>query len=391
MDTSDLHIINCDFKEILLAVLIFLACQPVFVWNYGITYALSSALIFVFFFNRVDTKRNGNIFFLFVFCSAYLLLPILRSSNIATVLMYLAFAIIPCLDSKIIKGAYDYFRVLLIITFSLSIITLILIFIGVPLSYSVIEPINQLKQYSYIYYPFLLIPTYVEDGSFARFCSVFDEPGAVGTLAGLILSVENYNIKRYGNLIIFAAGCLSASLYFVVISFAYMFFFYQGKSKYYFVLFILLLYLITKDIDVFQRLVWDRIALSNSGKFQGDSRNTEEILKAFDELKYDFRILFGMGANYVDKIAGGSASIQVFILRDGFVFVLLFLCGYILMALRYIKNRKSLLFFVSFVLIGTLYQRPGFCNPDFLFLFTAFIFFHDESREDVNIGCSGLL
>ena len=81
----------------------------------------------------------------------------------------------------------------------------LLLFFGIPVPGKIIAPLNAVKTYNYIAYPFLVIPNYLGAGldvyfQSLRFCGPFDEPGVVGTIAGLMLYIDNFNLKDKRNI-----------------------------------------------------------------------------------------------------------------------------------------------------------------------------------------------
>lgn len=369
---------------IVLAFLVFVACWPFFFWQYERAYVFSCLLIFFVSIFNIDVETKNRRWTIFYFVLIYFLLGFCRGTSAWPI--YFAYALIPCLKIDVLSSTYRSFRFLIIIVFSLSLVNLLLLLFGVSLPSQNIEPLNTLKPYGYIQYPFIIFPMTAEDGAFSRFCSVFDEPGVVGTLAGMILCVEKYSMHKIGNIILLIAGLLSMSLYFFVISFLFVLL--QTKTKKIFILCVIgfCVYILTSNIDFFNDYLWNRLVMTDDGKFQGDNRNSTEFLRLFNNSFNDIRIILGYGSDYV-KNYQESASIQLFILRDGILFVLLFLIGYINLAFKYIKPRSRLLFFLIF-LVGTLYQRPGFCNPEFLLLFSSFIFYDKFRKFSTYIRCS---
>jgi predicted RNA-binding protein with RPS1 domain len=84
--------------------------------------------------------------------------------------------------------------------------------------YSLIDPLNPLKDFLYKQYPFLVMPNEVINVEFPRFYGVFDEPGVIGTFAGIMLFAERYNLKKISNIILFVSGVFSFSLFFILLS-----------------------------------------------------------------------------------------------------------------------------------------------------------------------------
>ena len=128
--------------------------------------------------------------------------------------------------------------------------------------------------------------------------------------------------------------------------------------------------------------IWDRLTLNEEGELSGDNRNSDELMAVWDQSKYNVQILTGYGESFI-KDYEGSASIQLFILRDGLIFVVMYFAVYLLYAKRMMRKRSDFLLF-ALILFVTLYQRPGFCGIDFTLLFAAYIISKSETNVSIN-------
>lgn len=82
------------------------------------------------------------------------------------------------------------------------------------MDYSIISPLNTIKSYEYIQYPFLVV-SQVSDFVYFRFCAYYDEPGVVGSIASLLLIGNRFNLRLWENWPILIAGLFSFSLFFM--------------------------------------------------------------------------------------------------------------------------------------------------------------------------------
>lgn len=377
---------RCDILEAsILAILLFFTTQPYFIWPYIQFLVFVSLAISLFCLLQIDIKSSRRKLPFLILFIAYLILSIHRGAQIGGTLLYLSLSFIPYIKALLLKNTYKCFYVIIVFVFAISILSYISVGTGLQTPIGQIEPLNDIKNYNYLEYIFLVIPGHLTD--LGRFCSVYDEPGVVGTISALILCIERFNLRKTGNIIIMVAGFLSFSLFFFLISAIFILYSLQNKHKLVFLLAVLALYYFTKDNDIANIYIWDRLELSDNGTISGDNRNSDALLDLWERSKMNPQILFGYGWDYVEDYTE-SASLQLFILRDGIIFVILYLWSYLFMAKNLLKSyRKCLLFFL--IMFGTLYQRPGFCNADFTLLFSAYIIINYERNTSIR-GCSKL-
>lgn len=369
----------------ILAILLFFTTQPYFIWPYIHILVFVSLAISLFCLLQIDIKSSRRKLPFFILFIAYLILSIHRGAQIGGTLLYLSLSFIPYIKVSLLKNTYKCFYIITVFVFAISILSYISVGIGLQTPIGQIEPLNDIKNYNYLEYIFLVIPGHLSD--LGRFCSVYDEPGVVGTISALILCIERFNLRKTGNIIIMIAGFLSFSLFFFLISAFFILYSLQNKHKLVFLLAVLALYYFTQDNDIANIYIWDRLELSDNGTISGDNRNSDALLDLWERSKMNPQILFGYGWDYVEDYTE-SASLQLFILRDGIIFVMLYLWSYLLMAKNLLKSyQKCLLFFL--IMFGTLYQRPGFCNADFTLLFSAYIIINYERNTSIR-GCSKL-
>lgn len=364
---------------LLLAVLVFFLMRPYFVWKSPeIIMILASVAISTIAATHISYKRNKDLLCLLII--AYLFLSMMRGAHVGGTIINLSFAFLPFMKMDFLLKVYEKFRIIIIGFFTVSMVSYITVLFGLQTSSELIDPLNDLKQLQYAKFFFLVLPSTLD--GFGRYCSVFDEPGVVGTLAGLMMCVAGFNFKKKGNFIILLNGLLSLSLFFYLISAIFLLYRLPGKYKILFVLGVVALYVLTIDNEILKIAIWDRLSFNEDGSLSGDNRNTEDFIAVWDRAKYDIQILFGYGEKYVRNYTE-SASIQLFILRDGLLFVLMYFAVYLLYAKRIMKSNRDFVLF-GLILFLTLYQRPGFCGIDFTLLFSAYIL--SKSKKNVSIN-----
>lgn len=369
-----------------LALLLFLKCRPYFVWDWNeLVLASLSFFIALIALLKIDIKDKNRIIAFSVLLFAYFLISLIRGARMGAII-YISLAFIPFMKYDFFMKVYESFKSILTIVFTLSLVSLILVLSGVLTPSGIIGALNDLKDYAYIQYFMLVIPTHVSD-TFARFCSVFDEPGVVGTMCSLLLIAEDFSFKDKRNIVFLVAGMLSFSLFFYMIVVVYLLLRSGIKGKIGWVVAVVFFYFATRNSELFYDRIWSRLELGGSGLIEGNNRNSDALLDIWDRYKFTPGILFGYGDRFV-KDFYESASIQLFILRDGFVFVFLYFYSFYKLMCAHISSRREILIYLA-VMFLTLYQRPGFCEADFTLLITAIIIANSSKNVSIN-NCSQL-
>lgn len=369
-----------NILSLISAFLFFIKCRPYFVWEWSeLSFAIISTILLSIFIFKVNVraKRKKTPFIIIV--SAYILISFLRGAHFGF-LSYLLLAFIPFADEKFLNSVYEWFICIIAVTFAISILSLVAVLGGLQQPVGILDALNDVKDYSYIEYFMLVIPTHVNVDS-ARFCSVFDEPGVVGTLSALVLIAENFNFKDKKLLVVLVAGIFSFSLFFYLIIVIYLLLRAPAKYKIVTIISVFFLYLLTINNEVIYDRIWARLEIGSDGLMEGDNRNTESLIALWDRYKYSPQILLGYGAKFVSDYTD-SASIQLFILRDGLLFVILFLLSLYKLARYYISNFNEVVI-IMIIMLCTLYQRPGFCETEYLLLFSIIIIKH-QSYDRLN-------
>ena len=358
------------------AFLLFAMTLPYFLWDYLAYYNLLVKLpLYIILYTQIDSKYKDLPFGLF-FSFLAILADICYQQNLISMIFDIGLISVFVAKKGFLFSVYHKFRTLYVVTLSLSFLCVLLIVIGVSLPSQIIQPLNEFKNYNYIAYPFLVIP-FGEDS--IRFNSVFDEPGVVGTLSFLFLLIEQVNLKRIGNIIIFVAGVLSFSLFFYLGLGLYLIFRLvtlkgQIKQKVAIVVLSLLAFgvIITNETTqemIVSRVEWDE----DSGSISGDDRAHGDLKEYVASMRGTEAYLWGIQNKNIIDSYGGSASIQNAILKYGFVVVALFFIFYALYSLKYLKIRLYWFFFMG-VLFILIYNRPTMFDIGRLFLYNMTLF-----------------
>lgn len=360
--------------ETLVAVLFFLMLKPVFVWRMNMFF-ITYLLLFILFLN-FDKSRKNNFILLFFLLFILSIGPIHDGKNIFGVLSAILFAFIPFVKVNFLGKTYRTFKFIFVIITAISLFIWIGLFLGISFPSTVVPPLNDLKNYNYLSYTFLVVP--MDFSSFERFCCVFDEPGAVGTYSLIMLFISKFDLKKIENIIILIAGCCSLSLFFYVGLFFFLcfkIFFIEKSLKNRVILIASLIVFVVSilNVPVLSEAIGVRIEYDKStGKFVGDNRSGELLDNHIETIRGTNAYYWGDTDSNIDFFAA-HAGLQTAILRYGIVFIVLYFIFYFCFAYSRTTKRGQFLFMI--LLLATLYQRPAFVNSGYLFLFTCAVLF----------------
>lgn len=248
--------------------------------------------------------------------------------------------------------------------------------------------LNELKVqagHKYALYPFSTRISYSSVTEFYRFQSVFDEPGYLGTIIGLILTADRCNMKSLTNKILFLGGVASLSLAFYVIIFIYYMAFLISNPLRFLKIFcssmLVILILYSTDIggNLIDSLLVERLSVNN-GEIAGDNRSGDKLDQQFDYFINKSSIMekvFGLE----NLINDGSSSIKQVFIKTGYLGFFLISLVFLLLSIFY-RSRISystLVFIMVFLLSS--YQRPSIENPEYIFIFVIGLIFFDRPKH----------
>ena len=132
-------------------------------------------------------------------------------------------------DEKIHKNTLKVFINIYALVSIPSILMFFLLAAGVNLEWEYLEPYSKAKQSTGVYYReyfgMVVLSTQIftlGSGELFRLCSVFPEPGVVGTVSALLLTVTRFEIKNWKGVTLLVSGLLSFSLAFYVLAGLYL-------------------------------------------------------------------------------------------------------------------------------------------------------------------------
>lgn len=334
-------------------------------------------------------KTNAFCFFFFILI--LLLASISQNRNFIGFISMMILATVPFGPKKFMVNVFESYKTLYSILIGVSILIWLLLFLDVPIPGKIIPPLNSVKKYDYISYVFLVVPNYLGAGldvyfQSLRFCGPFDEPGVVGTIAGLMLYVDDFDLKDKRNISIFISGLLSLSLFFYVILVIYgVCFLFLRKVKIQYklsalVLMILLIFFSTQ-ISMTRLLIWDRLEYDKTeGAISGDNRADDSLKRYFDSIRGTNQYWWGVDNKRLLANFSDSAGYRNAILSNGAVVCIMYVSFFMLYGLRRIKSIWHLFIFITLLLM-TLYQRPAMFSVNYLFLFSMYIVLHDKYQN----------
>ena len=376
--------IKYHLTEYTAALLFFLMLRPYFTWR--VSHILIMVPLFLVLLPHVSIREKGNSYLLPMFFAILCIVPIMHGSSMNTFLGYVMFSIIPFLKKSFALNTFKVFRDLLAVVTAVSLLVwfYVIVFHN-DLHYTIIAPFNSLKSYNYLSFPFLVVPQ-ILDGPMSgfRFCGLFDEPGAIGTYSLLILYIENFNFKKWYNVIYLIAGAASFSLFFYVgLGFFLLLRVFtikeQKKYRYWVVGGVLLLYVGTQTVPILKDMIGVRLEYDEDRKkFVGDNRSSEELDEYIVSIRGTNAYAWGDRQEVAESF-NRSASIKNAILRYGMVFIVFFFIFYFLYARKHLKGHKAEIALFIVLLLLTLYQRPGFVSPAYLFLFSIVVLVRSEA------------
>ena len=378
-------IIRKNIFEWLVAILIYLSIPPSFMWHIdareGVLFLCVLLLsIFYSLFSRLKIQID-NLKFVIFLSIIFFYIALKDDSSIfglinKTLLPYIlvvnsAFSV--AVINKFIK-IYSIFLIPSIVVYFLVVL------LGIPLPYDVLDAVNTTKDYSYIQYPFLVTIDDPLNIGYYRFMSWFDEPGVVGSVSGILLMVKGLEFNKWETYVLLFSGFLSLSMAFFVILSVYIFLFQNSKVKLVAAVILCTLIIICYSNDIISYLLLDRFNFEN-GTFAGMNRTSDKMdLFMKDFLRSD-RIWFGYGHNYSQTVVNaGGASFKDLIVNYGLIPFIGLLLSTILYAVSKLKLSKELIVYI-FMWFAIIYQRP-FITLLFYFFLLYFPLYILEGKKN---------
>ena len=387
MGLMRLHIVSVDnscsirkYAIFLFLIGLILSSELYFFWRfeigkYGQLLCGISALILSGI--KIEKKDFIHCFLFFVFY-LYASLYVLDLNLLGRLFTLLPFCVF-FLKKREVMRVYALYHIFFVYTISISlVIYFAVVWIGVDFPYSVIEPLNKLKTYNYLAYPFCVIPDESYFSHF-RFCGCYDEPGVVGTIAGVMLITNRWNMRNWKNIVLLISGIFSFSLYFYMLQFLYFLFY--ARLRYKIVAFFLLigLFLYLQNDELVNKFLLARLDFSG-GDFSGDNRTTASFDSWYRNFLFTTDFWIGCGRGMAEIVDSGGASYKHLIVDHGFIMFAIYMFSFLYLIWRNHSVSKKFLI-ISIVLFSLIYQRPFIFSYLYLFLLFSSVVCFEKSLQ----------
>lgn len=372
--------------DLLLVFLLFLMSQPFWMWGMHIQNYLFFPILFIYTIRYFSTPNIPALFFLLL---CLVLWQAIQSSSLGDVISAFSLILIFLICKEKSYVLYDKLLTVLAFFIALSLISFVLSnYVGFELPYKIIEPLDG-RDYNYKAYWFNIQPNDNSSllyGPLARFHSIYDEAGNIGSLCAIILYAVNYDLSIWRNRVFFIAGIFSFSFFFILTSLIYFAIskIFSIKKNWPYVLFFIFIcvffYAITKDNPFFEFFVYNRMMVEDGG-LAGDNRTDAVFESAFNSFLHSDDILIGHGYGEAAKIAVESSSYKMLLYDYGliwFAFFIIFWFGTFFLNLRTYKGK----IFMLLIFLFMIYQRPGVMSPFLFFVLSKSVFFYQEEDLD---------
>lgn len=383
---------------IIAAVLLLILSGPYFCWwitkNIMLKWIATLALGFIFYKQKGRLSRiDANVVLLYVIAFFFTITLSILKGNITffgvvdcipnVFLVYLI-----CANMDFSKKTYLYFSLFFAILMGLSIVAQFLFLTGALPSIGTI--VNPGQDRIYTVYPFLIREQTIDAFSMQgiRFAGAYDEPGAIGTIAAVLLCIEKFRLKKWENIIFLITGLMSMSLAFYIILGGYSFLYVLVVRKNIILTLAIiaslgLFYNYTKDNPVFETLIWERLKWDEEKQgLAGEDRMVGDANYYFDtHIKGTQAYWFGLSdTKEFWKSAEGSASYKVVIAQNGMIFLSLYVLCFVLLAFHYRPNRYEFILFLILLIANTM-QRPNIYSPLWIFLYAYYARYNSNEQK----------
>jgi len=366
--------------------LIFLTLRPYFIWEskliYAIVFALAITMTFAWSLYVARISKSSVVFISVFLSSVFLnqftlngLYPWISGAAVL-ILCFLLF------DEKIYKSTLNVFINIYALVSIPSILMFFLIAAGVNLEWEYLEPYSKAKQLTGLYYReyfgMVVLSTQIfplGSGELFRLCSVFPEPGVVGTVSALLLTVTRFEIKNWKGVTLLVSGLLSFSLAFYVLACLYLI---LKKPFYLFILVGLLSALFfslpsdIKDNRLINYYVKERGETLFVNFDEVDNRVDDCFQRHYDEFFNTTDVFIGNGHKASIATQCDASSFKTIIYDYGIIGFLILLLFYMIILISKIRTRSDFISCIPLLIVflATSYQRPAF---DTFWFFAIFI------------------
>lgn len=349
------------------AIAIFISFSPYFTWHFPISVA-GLATLTLFLLNIRNCKRRTNPW-IYLFTGLYIILAIRGNYSLFGFILLLLLCIFFYLDDNYCQKLYKSFIIIFSVLCSVSFtVYFCAVILELPVPSTPIDPLYDTKTeagISYYSYPFLVVSESVIKLLRYRFCGYFDEPGVIGTIVGSCLLINRFDFKKWYNVLLFIFGLFTMSLYFYFMVLFYYLLVARTKAKILIFLSLGILFFLLRDNEIVSTLILDRLSF-DEGLSSINNRDHMSTTWWNNFVQSDV-FWVGLGSGTSNIVNDGGSSYKDIIIDHGFIFFILYIVIYFLMAKSMIKNMKQTLFcFIIF--FSVLFQRPYIDACGYVFL-----------------------
>lgn len=330
-----------------------------------------------------------------VFIIAFGIIQTMKGDNnlngfIASVLIYIAFATFICQSQEIRGTTFILFYKLFALSLVPGMIVFLLKMIGVEIPHDIIYSTNELKTVINHYYDHYFGSVIYRAGVSFSFCGMFDEPGTVGTFAGLLLAANLVSIdspvkKKIApnifDILILIGGVLSSSKAFFAILFIIVLYYLlnRGHIKAFvgvLILFVLLIVLLNMDIQ-YSAIKEIQTIINNYTETGTLSLGRAHV--RFDAGWQEFLhespiyVLFGHGLGTSQSVSAfaGSAEIRMLIYEIGFFGIITEVLWLLFTAKQFSNRHHRIINYSNLLLLAfflSMYQRQNVLSANYIVL-----------------------
>lgn len=278
---------------------------------------------------------------------------------------------------------FKYFYIIIQICNLISLILYACYIINIPI-FNVVPFYNDGIQTSYYHQFGIWAVMGDRQYSLPRLCSIFNEPGGLGTVCGLLFAATySYSSKKEKLLLVITTICSFSMSGYIIILFSLAIHLWSKSVKYTLgIVAIIIFFLMIPKIDWgndFLNSFAKRFEITSSG-IAGNDRTNATFDSLYKSVLHSKNAIFGMGANYTEGM--GTASIKSSLVQFGIVGFGIYIILWLLSVLRASKLNKNCLILVIVFSIAILQRPATFTNSyGYILLFGAISFLLNMNRK----------
>jgi hypothetical protein len=386
-----------NFISISFALEALLLLNPYFLWHSSpILYrliAFFALILSLYYFFKQRKISNTTIIIANTFILSILIRQFSSFENVShfSIMLILGITFL-LLNNEIQKKVFLVFLNIYVLTLIPALILYVLIAIGAPLEWTLLEGTNAGKVAHGLYYREYFGMVVLSDqifpfmsGELFRLSALYDEPGVVGTISALLLAATQFNMKNLKGKILLISGVLSFSLAFYIMAFIYLAItrvqIIVGSVIF---LSIAIVFLPTefKDNKLINYYVTDRVYNVFSDFDSVNNRTNPCFEVPYNNFLSSNNILLGMGHKAAVNLGCGVASYKVLIYDYGIFGIFMISIFYIVILLK-IKYKYQFIQLIPFfiVALASSYQRPAVDKLWFIIIFMGAILLIVETTK----------